>query len=192
MEEGLSRTIKLPEDDPEVFEELLGYLYFGRTALDKYPPKGQSVKEFYKTSGWKTVVSLYILAERLNYEELQNAVVDKHLEFTKKIIVPVDFFKETVGRVPADCALLRLWCSELSYELANHGFWKDEGHPCSPREILGWVEGGGECVREVVRQLVDKKDLMKARQGDTCRWHVHERTSRCGDHQASTNSSVTW
>jgi hypothetical protein len=78
MEEGMSNVIKMPEDDPKAFEDILGYLYMGEVSLKRY-----NAKKLRK--GRNDVraesIGLYSLAEKLGYEQLQNLWMEMHWEY---------------------------------------------------------------------------------------------------------------
>ncbi len=61
-----TKTVELPEDDPDVFEQVVAYMYGGLLGAAS-PARGD----------WKVIVSAYILADKLCMPRIQNAMTDK-------------------------------------------------------------------------------------------------------------------
>ena len=177
FEEGLNRKISLPDDSIDAFKDFLGYLYLGKSALDKYSKFHNQDDQ----TGVLSVLDLYGLAEKFSYEDLQNDIMDLMIDIARDAgygAMRPDFLDklERSGRliIPLHCHMSRLWCTSYAHMIKVQGL-----HGCDEKQALVWVRGGGDRVAEVFQMMMAKEELKRVTLGLRCRWHVHSITSTC-------------
>ena len=131
---------------------------------------------------WQKFHRLYVLADKLSFEELQNCVMDIQRELGKKKIVPTTYLKQLERELRPDCQLFRFWVAEYAYHLhSGKGFSPNPKHVIGEDTVLDWIERGGKAVREIFRLMVQNEALQTPETAPRCAWHIHERTPRCKD-----------
>lgn len=165
--EGLSQTVKLPEDRADVFDYFLYWLYTRRLdheAVDAPEP----VKPAYF---W--LLHLYCLVDKLGVESCKNAIIDKiaHLaETTNSVPTPTDtwivfeiFGNQDENKLRALIVDLFAW-KRTDNLIEQHD---DEWHPRFMRDLVVKIK------REDVRS--GPKPWLR----DMCRYHEHSKGIRC-------------
>ena len=182
FQEGLYSVIRMPDDDTETVEDLVGYLYFGKSALEKYDitydrkvaeEKEKAVKAKVK------LMKLCHLAEKIGSEELHNTLMDRMFDWPKQRINPKNL---TAHRqmAPMECPLQRYRLTEFAWYLKDRGLrgWGKE-RDVNDESVLDWFAEGGELVREVVKLMTSGETLQHPNQMGKCHWHIHQKTSKC-------------
>ena len=185
MEEGLSNVIKLPEDNPKVIEDFLGFLYLGRPVVEKYSPT---------LSGCYSLLNLYRLADRFDYEEVQNAVMDQFVKIAALGVPDTRFLRRVNDTVLADRKLHCFWATRLARSLRVYDFraGPDEMHAGTEANIMELVGDGSDLVKAIFKILMSREDPEMTNKGDTCtKWHVHERSPKCKTGTAVKDSQST-
>ena len=100
-----NHEIRMPQDDPEAFEDLVGFLYFGASALDKYNVIFDEAPEAQQRSRamMRRLERLYQLAEKTKFEELHNQTIDFVINFKTYVFYPSDLDRFSL-KGPKDCA----------------------------------------------------------------------------------------
>ena len=133
---------------------------------------------------------MYILAEKLGCEQLQNLLMDALVKWWRKKTPKLPLAAIVVMRWPAYCALARLYIDLIGYNMAHKGFDKYITDSASNAEdIHEWIEAGGPVVHKVFCIVTDKAKLVHPCTGDVCKWHVHQRTPYCKGSAKATNAS---
>ena len=165
--EGLSQTIKLPEDRPDVWDYFQFWLYTRRLdheAVDAIDP----VKPAYF---W--LLHLYCLVDKLGVSACKNAIVDKVAmlaEDTNSVPTPTDtwIIFETFGTSRNDC-MRRLVVDLFAWKRTDNLLDQhpDEWHPRFMRDLA------------VRMKIEDTRTTSRPWLRDTCRYHEHSKDERC-------------
>lgn len=186
FEEALTNIIRMPEDKPEIFDDMIGFLYFGDLSLEKYRLSLLDNKHDADSNKWKMLhrlEELYQLAEKLDYEELHNKIMDILLD------ISYQFSPRSLDRMHQRCSIDSSWIkfgiARFAYDFTKYGLAGMSKHAGSMKEseVLDWFAGGGDLVREVMQWLGTVHDWRwrSPREGSRCKWHVHRRTPECGN-----------
>ena len=166
--EGLSQSIKLPEDRADVFDYFLYWLYTRRLdheAVDAVDP----LKPAYF---W--LLHLYCMVDKLGVESCKNAIVEKvaHLaEATNSVPTPTDtwIIFQTFEHFESN-AMRRLIVDLFAWKRTDNllDCHEDEWHPRFMRDL---------CVR---MKREDVRSGNKPWVKDMCRYHDHANGKKCG------------
>ena len=181
MQEGESGEIKLPEDERNTVEELLGFLYFGKAALDKYDDMQKlATNATQYDSLWQKLHRLYILADKVQFDELHNSIMDLHHKKEKTQVVPTGYLSRLQTDLSNNAPLVRFWIQATAASLyRKNGFFEEETHALRENAVLAWVQAGGSAVEEVFRHMVKRETLVHPSKEPRCKWHIHQRTPKC-------------
>jgi hypothetical protein len=72
--ESMTKTVDLPDDEPEIFAELLRWLY-GHTAADNHNRNWFYFPRNWSSVLWLKLCKLWVLADKLGVSDLQNCVI---------------------------------------------------------------------------------------------------------------------
>ena len=166
--EGLSQTVKLPEDRPDVWDYFQYWLYTRRLdheAVDAVDP----VKPAYF---W--LLHLYCLVDKLGVTSCKNAIADKVAylaEDTNSVPTPTDTWIvfETFGSNRNDC-MRRLVVDLFAWKRTDNLLdqHEDEWHPRFMRDLVVRMK-----TSEAIRG--GEKPWLR----DMCRYHEHSKGERC-------------
>lgn len=165
--EGLSQTVKLPEDRADVFDYFLYWLYtrkLDHEAVDAVDP----TKPAYF---W--LLHLYCLVDKLEIESCKNAIIDKVAklaEDTNSVPTPTDTWIvfETFGSQPEN---------RMRKLVVDLFAWKRTDNLLDSHEDA-WHE---RFMRDLVVRMKreDVKATPKPWLRDICRYHEHQKGDRC-------------
>lgn len=167
--EGLSQTVRLPEDRADVFDYFLYWLYTRRLdheAVDAAEP----TKPAYF---W--LLHLYCLVDKLGVESCKNAIVEKVArlaEETNSVPTPTDTWIvfETFGGQEGNC-LRRLVVDLFAWKRTDNLLdqHEDEWHPRFMRDL----------VVKMKREDTRVSGMVKPWVRNLCRYHEHAMGKRC-------------
>ena len=166
--EGLSQTVKLPEDRPDVWDYFQYWLYTRRLdheAVDAIEP----IKPAYF---W--LLHLYCLVDKLGVIPCKNDIVDKLAmlaEQTNSVPTPTDtcIIFDSFGSREEDC-MRRLVVDLFAWKRTDNLLdqHEDEWHPRFMRDLV------------VRMKRADMRPGLKPWQRDMCQYHEHPKGERCG------------
>ena len=133
-----------------------------------------------KSAGRRLAYEVYLLAEKLGYEELQNFLVDAISACWRTIGLLVPGAATYMKDWPAHCALARLRIRLMAYTISKAGLdtYITE-HKRDADKVHKWIEDGGPVVRGIFCVLAEKDKPSHPCTGDVCKWHVHQKTPKC-------------
>ncbi|KAK5456926.1 hypothetical protein LTS15_004706 [Exophiala xenobiotica] len=183
MKEQHTKTIELPEDDPQAFEHVVAFMYGG--VLDVQTKV---------LTDWKFAVLTYILADKLCMLRMQNIIAD-HLQWSEYLGMSLD--TETVMWVwehtDDACKLRDLVLDRLFYDVMftlRHKRQDDTAKAIGTAfEEISWAGG---CLSQAVMQrwidVADKLDRLEGRdkwlppnptRHIGCKYHVQDQGRKC-------------
>ena len=175
--EGKNDVIRMPEDDLRAFEDLTGFLYFGKSSLEKFTRDSSDKTDCQKA---QRLQNLYILAEKIGVEDLHNDIMDMCCDYNKyrPHTTKIDTIPQSV---PMDCAWIRYRIAVVAWNLQHKGAdaFGNGSSSFNQEAILNWFERGGDVVREVLRLLITRGPLKHPKDEGKCHWHIHQRTPKC-------------
>ncbi|KAF2122077.1 hypothetical protein BDV96DRAFT_483324 [Lophiotrema nucula] len=139
--ENQDQVVKLPEDDPKIFELYLHAIYRGELPTLEDDPEIDSTTEH----EYETLCKLFVLAEKLVDGKTKNLVIRAIFAATEQrhvdgIIRYPDSNSVTIAfeGTPENCNL-RALLSALYVHCANASWWEGEVAECWPKEFLFMV-----------------------------------------------------
>lgn len=179
---GKVENIKLPDDDPGAFGQVLHFVRYRKmqydlAALCKHNggsnPEG---KFFYAKS--PEMVKTYVLAKKLGVEAVQNAACDQLRNALAYILLTPSEMTHIVDHCDPTDPLFRLSMQALAVNIYKTGWerWRVSNGTwfesfCDQREL------NAEVIAEALVQY-DSSDYPQTGAG-VCQWHTHETTTAC-------------
>jgi hypothetical protein len=177
--ESKENEILLPEEEPEVFERILEYLYHDRidaVRMDTYDSEYVMLEDQIAVF----MAKVWLAADKYCMEECQNHVMDYFLGYLSIRWPSPKILSEISKRGMRDCLLRKLIMEDLAACLLSQGSdWENATeNDCN---IMKLVDAGG----------IDAQDFFKiclawAAAGRTgrstdehCKWHIHNTTDKC-------------
>jgi BTB/POZ domain len=179
MREGRENIVGLPEEDPKVVEDFIGFLYLGRVTLEIYFTGIAETVANHDHLGprdpnLEAIMRLYQLLETYNFEELQNLLMDGFTALARVDYIDAHFLRIMDAEFRIDCPFVRFWSADTAYNLNICGFCGTEDKD----RMLNWVADGGELVKKIFGMMVER-GLENPQEKDKYEWHVHEYTPKC-------------
>lgn len=195
MRESEERVVRLPEDDPDVFSEVVHWLYERKLnvedefdtaiatiaeAADQDLPMLPAMRPFHKLTIRTT--RLFYLAQKLMVEQLQNDTIDiilvkVALRNTLSFSAISRIVQAQEGDILYEWLTLHLAC-RMGLEGGYPGWRKAQER--TGRETLKWAR---RCVEnmELVAAAAAASHNAKHPSTETnkCKWHIHVDTPKC-------------
>ena len=192
--ESKEKEISLPEEEPEVFEKILEYLYCGRIEAEVFAGFEDADLGYW---GEETEITLlwgkvWVAADKYCMEECQNQIMDYFLQYCKwRWISPV-LISELSKRGLRDCRLRRLAILDVAMKSFDQKLgWKVSVKVRVERMML--LNAGGIDAQDVFHACVEwmTKGRYEKKAFDPCEWHVHNFTKKCS-RQTVKKSQKSW
>lgn len=172
----------LPEEEPEVFEKILEYLYRGGIEAKVFAGFKDADPKYWRRETQHTLLlgKVWVAADKYCMEECQNQVMEYFLQYRKWLWISPLLISEMSKRGLRQCLLRKLAINDLAVK--------------SFGRKLGWVapvEIRAECMMLLDAGGIDAQDLFQAcvqwmTEGryesnlfDPCKWHIHNCTKKC-------------
>ena len=185
MREAESGQVKLPEDEPKAFSEVLHFMYFQRLSFDicaLHAKAAQSAvlnpddKKPALTKKSSLLVKVYILGKKLGMEALQNATVDalrNSAQYTRFGSCQLNLVESgTEDNDPMRWMLLYSKARDI-----KHDGWKKWRRGPTYRYWLQENPEAGEMIAETLAGYEDQGPTYQ--DGFHCHWHSHIDTPAC-------------
>jgi len=177
FKEATTNSATFPEDDPECFDTLMGWVYHGRL-----PQLAIIQQDGFYSWNWRPP-QFYVLADKFGLHELMDRVIDQITKFlnTCGIVPSARVYGMVHSSTPEGSPLRRLYSELFVYNLINHS--KSLGDEIS-RKYKDLLESCPDLARDVVSVLLASNGCFEnpGIYSQTCRFHIrklfmHENTS---------------
>lgn len=196
MQESAEGLVRLPEDDPEVFSQILSWTYGAKfnndlvaIAKDRTSSNGTTAKArafcAHRLDVCINLIKTYSLAQKFLAEPIQNAVLDElrvawvyYIPGSWTVEAVYEAYKEHKNR---DDALLRLTMQRLSNHVAtssNYVAWADS-NPDVLQNFARKSMERMEFLMEALARFPNAKNPHQDPNASKCKWHMHTTTKKC-------------
>jgi hypothetical protein len=134
--ESISQSVKLPAENPAIFELCIAWLYTGQLGPPVFFKNGKPA--------YYTLLDLYALADRLAFEALRNQTVDQIADLaeqTNSVLTPSDtviLYDHIRDNTPLCALVLDLFAFKKTERLlAEH---PDDWHPLFLRDLVVYLK----------------------------------------------------
>jgi hypothetical protein len=181
--------VKLPEDDPAVFDHILAYAYQGKVVLralnatggeeapensnpgtGTLPDANQAEQmQAFRSQEMMSLVNLYVMADKFNMEQCLNDIVDQYQSYLWYQGVDRASFLQVVRCCPETCDLRGMIIAQIAYESRLEGY--DTYKHKMPELFSAFIEADVESALEYAKavcSLSDNKGKQKIG-----KWHRH-------------------
>ena len=175
MMESSSKTVTLPEDDPEAFSHVLRWVYRGDIEKPSDERDPGLAQRLFQT---------YSLADKLCIEVLCNALVDVIVDWHEHVYS----YPTLLSDLP-NSALKDFLVAQLAWDLQEPGIWEGAESPDEPTsadELKEFFLSGAVEVYDVMktkgRLIIDQeqgKSLVDPCKESKCKYHKHLDTRKC-------------
>ena len=171
--------ITLPEDNPEVFEKLLEYIYYGQIETTTF--NGGLTRDPDEEEYHLLLVNVYIDADKYCMEACQNHVMDFFFEHSFEHFIMPSTIVELGKRGLRTCSLRKFLIHDLCF-LAKDANWQKEEKELRLREgTMQLITAGGDDAEDFfiacLRRSTEKNSTNDP--GLECSWHTHNTTEKC-------------
>jgi hypothetical protein len=125
FQEATTKTIKLPDDQPELFEQIMEYAYRGQCTFSRTMPVDRDRTEQQLDEARDTLMlllQLYALADRLCIEELANHLVDLYIESCTHFAVLGEAMAYLTDRGPPNGKLRDFALEQTAWRICSDGW----------------------------------------------------------------------
>lgn len=168
--ESHTNSMRLEEDDPNIFAMLIGWVYGNAIAPPSEVDRQADIGPF---------VKLYRLADKLCMEHLKNDTMDLVRKLCRGKSTKMEAITLLKENGLHDCVMKRFLIRQVAYEILKLGYFpNDEG-------VTNILRAGGDDAIELVNEMAeaahdDFHDIMSHPcYDDDCNWHEHETTKEC-------------
>jgi hypothetical protein len=176
--------ILLPEEEPEVFEKILEYLYHDKIEAEVFDLRedGDAAYTSRETQTILLMAKVWVAANKYCMEACQNHIMDYFVAHCVNRVPPMLIVSEISKQGLRHCLLKKLVMREVAAWLLTPGHdWEEQLKEGSNNNVMEVMDSGGNdakdffkaCVQWVVTQR-DEKEVE-----EPCRWHVHKITKKC-------------
>lgn len=195
VREALTGEVKLPEDPPRAFKEIVNYIYHERLSFD-LDALCQLTVDLGEAEAWRTsaryekfflIIQVYALTKKLAMEELMNLTIDiirkatDAQRFTNHHHLYLEAHLEEGDKLRA----LSLYCEAWYITIDGYPVWAD-GSKCrrwAAADTTTSMQMVLAAVTENLRKLRSTGKLRRpADEKFSCRWHTHVETEACPRH----------
>lgn len=186
-----NRAVLLPTADPEAFEQLLHWLYSGKFSFDDFAQEGGFLER--SKSHLFVDIKVYLLAQQLNIERLQNLAIN----IMKRTLGSHDFEVKDLILIFESCKVstdplfdqsdscepivnLALW--SLAESASKAGTWKDFLGTSLYKDFASLSQENMQLMTMALMHYGSSPWLEEI--GGRCKWHVHHKTPECGKDEA--------
>jgi hypothetical protein len=182
--ESKVNEMSLPEEEPEVFEKLLEYLYHDKIEAEVFDLEDDGDMDYIERED-STVLMLakvYAAADRYCMERCQNHIMDYFLVYRENRFATPRIISTLSKRGPRDCLLRTFAMSEIAMNLFDHGNnWEDILNEEERNNIMTLMNAGGidaqDFLKACIRWVATERDARTP--WGPCHWHVHKITKKC-------------
>jgi hypothetical protein len=174
MSESINGVIRLPEDDANAFV-VVTYWIYSKKLVGWKPSQRPEERVFLEAHQAK----IYVLADKLMMEDMQNAVIDACFPFMGLKSTKLEFHEVVFEQVPLGSPFRRLALALLASQIYRCGGvseWKKKSTTIYP-DFASVSAQKMEYVLDAIAHFPDRKDLPKLKD---CEWHKHYLTFKCG------------
>ncbi len=169
MQEGSTKSVKLPEDQPQAFERILQWVHGKEISKPRRDWDLSKARCLYQT---------FCLADKLCIEvltnEIMDLIVDRHRDvWTCPILIPEIL----------ESPLKEFGKAQLAWDLRNPEIW---GRKVIADQLRGFFVSGPPVIVEVMRASVELirdfeegKVVVEPCQEPKCKYHKHVDSEKC-------------
>lgn len=181
--------VKLPEDDPAVFDHVLAYAYQGRVVLralnatageealeSSFPytrtlPNANQAEQMQASRSQEMIslVNLYVMADKFNMVQCLNDIVDQYEGHLWYQGVDCTSFLQVIKCCPETCELRGMIITQIAYESRLEGY--DTYKHKMPELFSAFIEADVENALEYAKAVCNLTDN-KGKQ-NIGKWHRH-------------------
>jgi hypothetical protein len=187
FKEGTEKEIYLPEDEPDAFDLFIQWLYNSRLDCKAFCVEGKSSAEIHEPC-WtlmSTLISLYILADKICLEELKNTVMDNFKDIGKTHKFTPFAIIRIYAKGPSGSPLRRLAARKCKHDIQafggligySDGTWTEaiERNKGFAIDILHAIADGEK------HRPSGGTGLWNPCEDPDCKYHEHKSTPKCAD-----------
>ena len=183
--EGASKfpLVKLPEDDPAVFDHVLAYAYQGRASLRELRAHSITLAAEYelerahlgigtlqdahqaeqmqvpRSQEMISFVDLYVMADKFNMEQCLEDIVDRYGEILRFQGVDCANFLQAMSSCPEICELRDMMITHMAYESRQEGYETYKHN--KPELFSAFIEADLENALQYAKALCDLPSIGK-------------------------------
>ena len=177
FEESKTLEITLPEDNPEVFEKLLEYIYYGQIktkTVDELMAAPDEEKEGYLM----LLFNVYVDADKYCMEACQNHVMDFFFQYSHNYYPRPCTIFELGKRGLRTCKLRKFLIHDLSLATKEYSWQQDT---ILDEDIMQVVTAGGDDAVDYFTACMQRNTEANSSNppGEKCDWHTHNTTEEC-------------
>jgi BTB/POZ domain len=123
FKEGIEKEMYLPEDEPDAFDLFIRWLYNSRLDCKAFCVEGKSSAEIHapRWALMSTLISLYILTDKVCLEELKNTVMDNFKDIAKTHKFSPFAIIRIYAKGPSGSPLRRLAARKCKHDIQAFG-----------------------------------------------------------------------
>ena len=180
--ESKDRHILLPEEEPEVFEKILEYLYRGSIEAKVFAGLEDADLDYWGQETDYTLLmgKVWVAADKYCMEECQNQVMDYFLRYCRWRWISPLLISELSKRGLRECLLRKLAMSDVALKsFSPKPIWNASiGVHAESMKLL---DAGGIDAQDVFQACVQwmKEGRYDKKAFNPCAWHVHNFTKKC-------------
>ena len=166
--------ITLPEDNPEVFEKLLEYIYSGHIRTKTIDYLSDPDQKDYLV----LLVNVYIDADKYCMEACQNHVMDFFFQYSLKDYAMPCTIVELGKRGLRTCNLRKFLIHNLCFVTRDYSWEKDTTLDGYSKQLIS--AGGDDAVDYFTAGMQrNTEEDSSDHPGLECNWHTHNTTQEC-------------
>jgi hypothetical protein len=180
VQESLTRTICLPDDDPTAVSDLVHFTYFDK--LDFDPTKLHEFAALQHKDPWR-LINCYYVAKKYLAEKMQNTVMNALVTHYGSGTAPSALTLQRLIRKTEEGEPFReLMMQRVAKHIDKQDGWLEmkASRHVYHKDFAGEKYERLEFIMEAMLKYTNgKRDGFSIRKLKTCTWHVHGETPKC-------------